>query len=72
MANKIGHAIRRARREQKLSQGDLARKAGVPRVSIQRYEAGSTVPAVDRVNKIAQALGTTVDCLIADTGKGES
>jgi len=68
MSDTIGGAIRKRRRRLGLSQGALALKANVPRVSIQRYESDSTVPSVDRVHQIAKALDTTVDNLIADTG----
>lgn len=66
----MNDVMRKLRKNQGLSQSALARLAGISRASVQRYEANDTVPSVDRVAKIAQALGTTIDNLIGDT-KGD-
>ena len=63
----MNETMRKLRRDQGLSQTELARKAGLSRASVQRYEANDTTPSVDRIAKIAQALGTTIDNLIGDT-----
>lgn len=59
--------IRKLRRAQDLTQVQLAEKAGVSRASIARYEANETVPSVEALRKVANALGTTIDYLIAET-----
>ena len=59
--------IRKLRREQDLTQYELAEKAGISRATIARYEANATVPTVDHLRKVATALGTTIDNLISDT-----
>ena len=43
---------------------ELAKKSGISRVSIQRYETGKTVPSVDRIAVIAETLNTTVDSIV--------
>jgi transcriptional regulator with XRE-family HTH domain len=50
--------IRRARREQSLTQEALARRSGVSRVTLARLEAGSTRDArAETVARVCEALG---------------
>ena len=56
--------LRQIRRERHLTQKELAEKAGIPKVSLVRYELGMTSPNVEIVRKVAVALGVTVDDLI--------
>lgn len=49
--------LRRLRREQFLSQGELARRAGLHAVTLTRLEAGTTVPSTRTVRALAGALG---------------
>lgn len=46
------------------TQEELAHEANVTRVSIARYEAGERIPNVLIADRIAKALGCTVDDLI--------
>ncbi len=52
----IGDRIRAIREAKKLSQGDIEERSGLLRAYISRVENGHTVPAVETLEKIAQAL----------------
>jgi transcriptional regulator with XRE-family HTH domain len=49
--------LRRLRLERFLSQGELARRAGLHAVTLTRLEAGSTAPSTRTVRALAEALG---------------
>ena len=49
--------LRRLRLERFLSQGELARRAGLHALTLTRLEAGSTAPATRTVRALADALG---------------
>lgn len=53
----IGQALRDARRAAGLQQDELARRAGVSRMTVQRLEAGTIDPRVSTVTVLARALG---------------
>ena len=53
----IAETIRAERAARKLSQAELAQKAGIPRVTYIRYETGERRPNVVQVAQIAEALG---------------
>ena len=48
----------------KLSQEDLAKKSNLYRNSIYNYENNKRQPSIENLNKIATALGVTVNDLI--------
>ncbi len=52
------------RKDNKLSQGDLAVKVGVHSNLIGRYERGEAIPSVEIAAKIANELNTSLDYLI--------
>jgi transcriptional regulator with XRE-family HTH domain len=49
--------LRRLRLERFLSQGELARRAGLHAVTLTRLEAGTTDPSTRTVRALAEALG---------------
>ncbi len=51
------------------SQEELAKKSGVGRISIIRYENNERIPQVDVASRIANALGCTIDELLGEEGK---
>lgn len=53
---KIGQTIRTFRLERGLSQGDIEKRTGLLRCYLSRVENGHTVPSLDTLTKIAQAL----------------
>ena len=57
----LAYKIKDARAELKMSQEELAKKAGVSRQTISGLETGPcTVPPTDTLIKIAHALGKNV------------
>ena len=48
------------RKMQGLTQAELAKKAGVPRSNITRFESGSYNPSLELLVRIAAALGMTL------------
>lgn len=55
----IGTKIRFSRIEAGLSQGELAKRAGISRSAVFRYEAGERTPNLDTVRAIAEALNVS-------------
>ena len=53
---KIGTTIRGFRLQKGLSQGDVEKRTGLLRCYLSRVENGHTVPSLDTLNKIAEAL----------------
>ena len=56
--------IRAERARLDLSQEELAKRAGLSTVSIQKYENGDMTPGVDKLAAIAEALGVTPNDLL--------
>ncbi len=56
MTMKIGLTIRGYRLEKGLSQGDIEKRTGLLRCYLSRVENGHTVPSLETLTKIAQAL----------------
>src|SRR5215211_4673001 len=64
----FGEIIRRLRQEAGLSQAGLAAAAGVHTRQITRYESGEQQPALGVAQRLAQALGVTLDELAGAPG----
>ncbi len=62
----IAERIRFTRQQQKLSQAQLAQKAGISSKSLSRYELGTSIPPADNLKDIADALGVSADYLLND------
>lgn len=58
--NELGFKIREIRQKQGLTVSELAEKAGVSPGLISQIENGYTVPLLDTLEKIAQALGVSI------------
>ena len=67
----MANRLRKLRKRAGLTQVELARKSGLSRVSIQRYETGKTIPSVDRIATIAETLNTTVDSIVGRRAAGD-
>lgn len=63
---KIGTAIRSFRLQKGLSQGDIEKKTGLLRCYLSRVENGHTVPSLDTLSKIANALDLPIAQFFAD------
>lgn len=62
----IGERLRSVREHKQLSQGDIEKRSGLLRCYISRVENGHTVPAVETLEKLAQALETPLYQLLYD------
>jgi len=63
---KIGTTIRAHRLQKGFSQGDIEKKTGLLRCYLSRVENGHTVPSLDTLSKIAQALDLPISHFFAD------
>lgn len=51
----------RCRKAKKMTQAELAARAGIPRTNITRFESGNYNPSLEMMVKIALALGMELD-----------
>jgi transcriptional regulator with XRE-family HTH domain len=61
--------LRSIREEKNLSQGDIEKRTGLLRCYVSRVENGPTVPAVETIEKFAQALEVPIYQLFYDGDK---
>ena len=59
----FGLRLKRLRKRKKLSQTELAKKIGVTKSTIYRYESNTLSPSLDKAILLAQLLDTTLDYL---------
>src|SRR5687767_14597552 len=52
----IGETIRNYRLQKSMSQGDIEKRTGLLRCYLSRVENGHTIPSLDTLAKIAQAM----------------
>lgn len=67
---KIGTTIRAHRLQRGLSQGDIEKKTGLLRCYLSRVENGHTVPSLDTLSKIANALELPIAQFFTDDSVG--
>ena len=54
---KLAHSLLKARLAKRMTQAELAKRAGVSQVIIARLESGAANPTVGTVNRVAVVLG---------------
>ena len=62
----LGENIRNLRKENKMSQEQLAEKLDVSRQSVSLWENGQTTPSMDNIIAIANIFGVSTDVLLKD------
>jgi len=67
----LSEKILALRTEQGLSQGDLAEKLEVSRQSVSKWETGQATPDLDKIIKMADLFGVTVDELVREGERPE-
>jgi len=67
---KIGTTIRGYRLQKGLSQGDVEKRTGLLRCYLSRVENGHTVPSLETLSKIAQALELPLAQFFAEDSLG--
>lgn len=65
---KFNDKLMKLRKENSLSQEELAEKLGVTRQTISKWELGQTTPDMDKLSQISNVFGVTVDELLNETG----
>jgi transcriptional regulator with XRE-family HTH domain len=68
----LGFRISELRKAKNWSQSDLATRAGVSYAQIGRYETKGSQPPAEVLNKIADALDTSIDYLINGTAEDKA
>jgi len=66
----ISSLVREARRRAGLSQGQLAKRAGVPKSTVGRIESGARVPSTDMVERLVRAAGLDVSVSLSEPDPG--
>lgn len=61
----LGDRIAELRKSKGWSQSELAKKVGVSYTQMSRYEIKGVQPPANVINKLADALGTSIDFLIS-------
>jgi len=64
MNKAVGKRVKRLRNEKELTQGQLAKKAGVTANTLRGLEKGTLTTRWPKLQKIAKALGTTAEALL--------
>ncbi len=67
---KIGTTIRGYRLQKGFSQGDIEKRTGLLRCYLSRVENGHTIPSLDTLSKIAQALDMPLAQFFAEDSLG--
>ncbi len=62
----LAEKILKLRTGQNLSQGELADRLEVSRQSVSKWETGQSVPELDKLIRLADLFGVTVDQLVRD------
>ena len=60
----LGERIYTLRTKNNLSQGNLAEKLDVSRQSVSKWENNSAVPELDKIIRMSEIFGVTVDELV--------
>jgi transcriptional regulator with XRE-family HTH domain len=65
----IAERIRQLRDTRQLTQSELAEKAGLPAATISHFETDTRVPGTTTLQRLAEALGVSVDYLLGREGE---
>jgi len=67
---RFGARLERARRRQKLTQGQLAARLGRTRNSVARWESGDSVPEAELLVALSRELEVSIDFLLTGAAAG--
>jgi len=65
-AQKFGENMKRIRLEKDMSQGDICRALGLDRAYISNVENGKQNLTISTMEKVAKALGVSIDMLLKE------
>lgn len=60
----IGKALKKAREQASLSRTELAKKTGLSLNEIAQYETGNSIPKIDVIAKISEAVGVPLSVIL--------
>ena len=63
---KLAENIQRLRKAAGWTQEQLAQKCAVSRQAVSKWEAGQSVPSLDKLRQLANSFGISVDELVQD------
>lgn len=67
----VGDNIKEKRKAKHVSQNQLAKKAGIAQATLSAIESSTKSPAVDTIEKLAEALECSVSELLGEKQEGE-
>jgi len=70
--NTVGQTIKRLRKEQNLTQDQLAEKLFVTRQAVSSWETGKTQPDVETLGQLADIFGVSAEVLIYGTPRSDN
>lgn len=68
----IGDKINSLRKENKMSQENLAKKLGITRQSVSKWESGNTSPDIENILLLAKTFNISTDYLLGATDKKDN
>lgn len=68
----IGENIKQLRKNKGLTQKELGELIGVKAITIRKYESNEREPNIETLNKIAMALGVTINDLVKNEEKASN
>lgn len=68
----IGENIKQFRKNKKITQKELGELIGVKAITIRKYESNEREPNIETLNKIATALGVTINDLVKNEEKASN
>ncbi|WP_409433935.1 helix-turn-helix domain-containing protein [Litorimonas sp. RW-G-Af-16] len=70
LSEKLGQTIHRLRMADQMSLGDLSEASGVAKSMISQIEKNETNPTLATLSRLSQALGTSVEAIVAQDNDG--
>lgn len=64
--NRIGQRLQEVRKDKGMTQQDVSAKSGVTRTTVSKIEAGKFNAGVDIVDRLARAMGASLDIVPAE------
>ena len=67
MSNEVGKKIQEIRKQQNMSQNELAKRSGLTQSWISRYERGDQLPGSKKLQTIAKALRVPISAFFVES-----